>query len=425
MSLLSRPFDEIAPADVHDLIARQAREGPTLDFKQAFDFSDSGKLDILGDVTAMANAAGGTLLYGAAEGDGDEAGMIVGLRPLAPKDFPPDETERRYLQLLRDSVDERIPGVRCRALAVEGGHLYVVRVPASPLAPHMVSAKSSRPRFFFRGNTMNEPMTARQIKEAAARGDVAFERAARRIVERGETLRRRDAMRREALLIHGGPTAGGLLVFHAVAVFPPRGGVDLADDALYRRFVAFPPPGRPEMDGWGTPRMSLDGLYTEFGNASVSPPPGTPFAPLVHALLLRDGGLEVAEFELLFAPPIFATGDRPGRRLRVDLVENTVLDALDAARDLTEAGVLTLPLAVGLQLFDVGGAAFASDVSRGGALATPPDGDVRLEPAVIESWGPAADATMRRLFDAVWQAWGHRRAFSYAPDGTRHRPRGG
>jgi hypothetical protein len=85
MPIRSIPFDQITADHARDLIERKIREGPTLDFKQQLKLDDSGKLDLLGDVTAMANAVGGTIIYGAVEGEGEDRGLIVDVNGVEPR----------------------------------------------------------------------------------------------------------------------------------------------------------------------------------------------------------------------------------------------------------------------------------------------------------------------------------------------------
>ena len=415
MSLLTRPFDEISRADVDDLIARQVREGPTLDYKQALTLDDSGKLDLLGDVTAMANAAGGTLVYGAREGEGEDRGLIVGVEPMLLR---PDETALAISNLLRDNVDEPIAGVRHMAIAAgdtSGGYLYIIRVPASALAPHMVTRKSGRPRFFLRGNVSNDPMTTRQIKEVAARGDVAFERATRLIASRTEVVRERDQRRREGASTAGESSTGGVFLFHAVSLFGPRGGVDFRDDALYRRFLDAPPFGMGSNSPTPQPRMTLEGLYSTIGDVPGTHGPGTG-GPKQYTLLLRSGGLECCDVDVLHNRVYRGGGPRV---LSAWEVEQNVLDALEVARDLTDAGVLPLPVALSLQLLDVGDATFATGTKHDRGAEGRPDGDVTIDPVVVTTWGREAERDARQMFDAVWQAWGFRQSFHYLNDGSR------
>jgi uncharacterized membrane protein len=144
MPIRTKPFDQITAADVLSLMERQVREDRTLDYKGELRLDDSGKLDLLQDVVAMANASGGTIVYGAVEGTDEDRGRIAEIRPMS---LAPDQLELQISNLLRDNVDERIANIEHRAIEFGKGYLYVIRIPASPRAPHMVTLPSRRPRF--------------------------------------------------------------------------------------------------------------------------------------------------------------------------------------------------------------------------------------------------------------------------------------
>src|SRR5689334_4462699 len=135
MPIRTKPFDKIEAADIDALLARGAREDRTIDFKLILKLDtrdDYG--EFLKDVTAFANAAGGTLLYGVREGQDQQEGVIVDLPGV---DLKPDEVQRQIDMILRDGTDQRLVGVMHRAVPRDDGRFYyVVRVPPSPLAPH-------------------------------------------------------------------------------------------------------------------------------------------------------------------------------------------------------------------------------------------------------------------------------------------------
>lgn len=97
--------------------------------------------------------------------------------------------------------------------------------------------------------------------------------------------------------------------------------------------------------------------------------------------------------------------------------ERLLLDTLDEARALTEAGVLTLPLAVSLQVLDIADAALVPEEGSGSSVG-PDAPDAIVAPIVVAAWGLDADAAARRLCDALWQGWGIRRSRHFLPDGT-------
>lgn len=72
------PISSIDEQFLADLVANQRAEGLQLEFKQELNFSKDGKDEFLKDLSAMANASGGLILYGISEDDGC-AGELVGL----------------------------------------------------------------------------------------------------------------------------------------------------------------------------------------------------------------------------------------------------------------------------------------------------------------------------------------------------------
>jgi hypothetical protein len=390
------PFDDISVDHVRDLIARNVREDRTLDFKRELVLNHDGRVDLLKDVTAMANASGGTLLYGAVEGAGDDRGMII---DIAPMTLQVDQFQSQIEGLFRESIDDRITGVMHRAFPAPGGWLYVIRVPASPLAPHMVKIRTTEPRFYLRGNTSNDPMTARQIREVTLRTSNAFDRALAVIDQRTERLRER-ASRRD-LLLRNHAEYNGLpdqIALHVIPVFPLPGGINFAVRENLDRLAGIPPFGRREP---GVTRMRLDGLYCiNEGN--------DPF-PHAHALVLRSGGVEFQKFRI-----VDEIGHRGSlsRVVQIRGLEDDILSSLHVAEELTEAGFLPLPAVVSLRLFSVGGAGLLSpgfDLSAY-RLEEP---DVFLDPVLLYGWGDESTRASRGLFDTLWQSWGRWRSEHY------------
>ena len=77
------PLRVIDASLIESLRTRRVWEDRTLDYNQHLDLTDrDAQSDFLKDITAFANASGGTLLYGVSEGEGDEEGLIVDLLSL-------------------------------------------------------------------------------------------------------------------------------------------------------------------------------------------------------------------------------------------------------------------------------------------------------------------------------------------------------
>ena len=150
MPIRVAPWEAISENDIVALKARGVPESQTMEYKRGCDLDDrEQRFEFVKDVTAMANAAGGTIVYGVEEGEGEEQGFIVSFPGMSGS---PGEFHERVDNLLQTSVDERIPGVLHRAVEREhGGFYYLVRIPSSLLAPHMIVMRTSNPRFHARG----------------------------------------------------------------------------------------------------------------------------------------------------------------------------------------------------------------------------------------------------------------------------------
>jgi hypothetical protein len=399
------PWDAITADHVRDLVSRRIRESRTLDFKQSLETSDSGKVDFLQDVTAMANADGGTIIYGAVEGDGEDRGLIVDVKPLAIR---PDELQSTLTNILRDGVEERIAGVLHGALPLDGGYVYIVRVPPSPLAPHMVIMRSSRLRFYLRANTSNDPMTVRQIKEAVLRADRAEDRAEALIDRRTEYWRTKHDTIQKGPPGYGRQIPAAQVLFHVVPLFPPPGGVDLADPAVLQRFHEVPPFYMTDTDHVSHV-MSLDGFANvpEFGDVRERS----------CTRLLRGGALEFQATDVLE----IGRQQRPtddDLQLDVQDFEEAVLTAMGHAAGLAEAGLVMPPVVVSLRLLRVRQASLTSPGMHLD-LRKPSEDTIGVDPVVVNNWGLQTASVARRLFDVVWQAWGFPRSQHYGRDGTR------
>lgn len=153
MSLVSVPLSEINAARLESLRENLVAESRTLDYKERLPENEDDKKDLLQDVTAFANSAGGDLIYGVRERrENDKATgepeAIVGLS-LAAETL--DQATLRIENMLLDGIEPRVPGTRVLPIRRGGDPpCLLVRVPRSPLGPHMVTYRGAR-RFYGRG----------------------------------------------------------------------------------------------------------------------------------------------------------------------------------------------------------------------------------------------------------------------------------
>lgn len=135
--------------DILSLINNKVKESISLDYKQCdslFPVNDKKKNEVSKDVSAFANSAGGTIVYGVIEKGH--------LPEVIDTGFDPNVVTKEWLEQVINSIQRRIDGVRINQVELNrsrpGKVLYVVYIPQSNRAPHM--ANDYR---FIRGSTLN------------------------------------------------------------------------------------------------------------------------------------------------------------------------------------------------------------------------------------------------------------------------------
>jgi hypothetical protein len=390
------PLTSIDATHLQHLIDNGTRETRRLDFKLTLALATrEERVEFLRDIVAMANADGGTIVYGVKEGEGDDAGVAVDLPGL---ELNVDETSNLIDSLTRDNIDERVTVLQHNVRLPSGRLAYLVRIPASPLAPHMIANLRTAPaRFYSRANTSNEPMTARQIKEAALRHGAAVERAAARIQERISALRLAGEKRKHPF---GGdaPAPPDQAILHVVPLFPEAGGWSYGDpkraDRL-RQVTAF---------GYSQPYDALQ--FTQYGAFQR-------FSGVRHTAFLKDGSLEFQQYDVV--RPSEWTSHKPV--VVASDLEESVSHALSSARKLTADGMLPTPVLIQLHLLSVGGTTFKGsrrwDSGNGTVLE---EQEVATDALVLTDWDEQ-NRVLRDLFDHVWQAWGKDSCHHFFEDG--------
>lgn len=147
---------------LEQLVADRAQEGLHLEFKRDFptNWDAATKSETLADITALANASGGDLVYGIAENSSAQADSLV---PQVLSSV--DQEVRRLQDFLLHLVEPRMPGVQVHPVPVTvsgtSGHVVVVRVPQSWVGPHRVSTNQ---HFYIRDGLRKRPLNVPEIR---------------------------------------------------------------------------------------------------------------------------------------------------------------------------------------------------------------------------------------------------------------------
>lgn len=159
--MLDQPIDTIDEAALRRLVDNQVGERRDLEFKRDLPGgTDEAKKEFLADVTALANAQGGDLIFGIAEDDGVAADL-----PGIQIENADDELQRLE-NIIRTGVSPRLIGVRLHWVALRlGASALVIRVPASLASPHRVIFKNSG-RFYNRNSREKYEMDVHELRHA-------------------------------------------------------------------------------------------------------------------------------------------------------------------------------------------------------------------------------------------------------------------
>jgi hypothetical protein len=171
--MIPKPVDQVTEDDLRRLIG--SSESRELEFKQSIGRSDEDVKEFLKDVSAMANATGGDVIYGVVE-DIDENGNTVATEIQGIAGENSDDVVLRFDSLIRDCIKPRLLGIRIQPVLLNNTHsVFIVRVPRSWNAPHVVDRKGHW-RFYYRDSAGTHPMDVTELRNAVTFADTLTKR---------------------------------------------------------------------------------------------------------------------------------------------------------------------------------------------------------------------------------------------------------
>ena len=144
---------------IQKLVDEREQEGPYLEYKSSAALGN--KNEISKDISAFANAGGGTIIYGIVE-DGNN-----NFPERIDEGVNPDEKSKEWLeQVINSRIHRQIEGIEIFQISLENGNvIYALNIPQSERAPHQASSK----KFYTRRNFLSESMEEYEIRDVLMR----------------------------------------------------------------------------------------------------------------------------------------------------------------------------------------------------------------------------------------------------------------
>ena len=150
---------------LQNFITSEIEESLTLEYKaaEALDRNEAKKKEITKDVSAMANSAGGILIYGIAEHpDPERRHLPAKITPVDRRQFP-----REWVEQIIQAIRPRIDGIVIHSINLSSGdnHVaFVIEIPQSNTAH-----QASDHRYYKRFNFQAVPMEDYEIRDVMFR----------------------------------------------------------------------------------------------------------------------------------------------------------------------------------------------------------------------------------------------------------------
>lgn len=168
--MIPKRLRDVTYEDLEGLLRSEVREGKTIDYKRALPGnSDGQKKEFLYDVSSFANTVGGDLVIGVDE----VKGLPVEIPAFSCENI--DEELQRLDSILMSGVEPRLKYQTRVVIHPNGGHVLIVRVEKSGLAPHRVTYKGSD-KFYARNSAGKYPLDVSELRDAFLLGASASAR---------------------------------------------------------------------------------------------------------------------------------------------------------------------------------------------------------------------------------------------------------
>jgi len=368
--------------DLMELKENGVRESRTLDYKSELPLDGrEARKEFLADVTAFANTAGGDLVVGVTEKQGE------------PEAFPGieiadwDEFQLRLTNLIRDGTEPRLQGLSFhRVSTTSGRYVLILRVPRSYRRPHRV-VLGGHGHFYGRDSAQKYQLDVEDLRRTFTQAAGISEVLQQFRAERADLVRRDQAF---SSVPHS-PKA----VLHLIPEDSLAGDreLDLSNIGLGE---ARPLPRAALGYSHG---VALEGIYW--------------YNEWAYTALFRNGIIEAVEALIVHKG-----------MLSPNPLQQEVVDGVTSYLPLLRRLGVDPPFRIVLTLIGVKGCAFP--VWSVDTLVRPRrqlvDDTLELNGPILDTFEVEPALALRPLFDRLWNAFGYARCGDYDETGA-WRPR--
>jgi hypothetical protein len=389
--MIAKTLADIVPADIVALVSNAAPENTTLEFKRDLPGgSDEAKREFLADVSALANTAGGDILYGIDEQDG-LAATITGIGI--------NDTDAELLRLGNILNSGLEPRIRYFPLLIQcpTGTVLLLRIEKSWNGPHRVIFRGSD-RFFGRTATGKYPLDVQQLRRAFTETSAVAER-----------LRNFRAERLAGIIANVVPVAmdpGPKFVLHLLPfdAFSSEPQYDLRQQFPINEF-------RPLSGGsWGD-RLTLEGKLVSSTQGTRSP------GSYMH--LYRNGIIEIVDALLLS----HVLPDTTQRYIPSIGFERLIITGVERGSRLLQQVGANGPIAVAVTLTNTKGMVLGIDNWRYETQQSPVLNEHLVLPeAILPDLATPIIPVMKPVLDLVWNACGMPASLYFDAEGNWRPP---
>jgi len=383
---LEKSFDDIEEPDLLALVTDKVSEGRVIEYKRDLpNTTHDGKKEFLADVSSFANASGGHIIFGVPE----ENGLPTGITGVPSSD--PDGEILRLQNLIRNGIEPRLQGVVIKEIRLQSGTFaFILRIPQSWSKPHVVNFENYW-RFYSRTSVGKNQLDVSEVRSAFLQSGTLADKI--RLFRDG---------RLGSILSEQTPTPlfpGARIVVHLIPYVAFEPAVSFPLDALANNRYSLTP-----LNGSVTNyRFNFDGLLT-MSTFNKGQSTG-------YVQIFRNGIIEAVDTSIL----------EPMERLFIPSVtfESEIIKGVSVYLTTQKQMTVSPPISLMVSLLGVSGYIMAvnSQLQRR-RNSFPIDRDTLILPETIfESYPSDIPRALRPTFDAVWNATGWDKSYSYNDQG--------